>query len=320
MNCCLRGARTGIAMEKVVIAGSGPAGLTAAIYVARADLQPLVIEGIQPGGQLTTTSEVENYPGFANSIDGTALVSEMRKQAERFGARFIQSEVVSSDFSDKPLKLVLDGGNAIEARTVVIATGASARYLGLESEQKLRGKGVSACATCDGAFFRNVPVAVVGGGDVAAEDALFLTRYASAVTVIHRRDSLRASRIMADRLLANGKITMRWNSVVEEALDVAKGKVTAVRLRDVKTGKMSELDVEGLFVAIGHEPNTGAFRGQLELDKAGYIVVSGARTSVEGVFAAGDVQDHVYRQAVTAAGSGCMAAIETERYLESLGE
>ncbi|TFH17552.1 MAG: thioredoxin-disulfide reductase [Lentisphaerales bacterium] len=307
-------------MEKVVIAGSGPAGLTAAIYLARADLSPVVVEGIQPGGQLTTTSEVENYPGFAESVDGTVLVQEMRRQAERFGARFIQSEVASSDFGVRPFKLVLDGGAMLETRTVIIATGASARYLGLESEQKLRGKGVSACATCDGAFFRNVPVAVVGGGDVAAEDALFLTRYASAVTVIHRRDALRASKIMADRLISNEKVTMKWNSVVEEVRDVAEGKVTGLRLRDVKTGQISEIDVEGLFVAIGHEPNTGPFQGQLELDKAGYVVVSGARTSVEGVFAAGDVQDHVYRQAVTAAGSGCMAALETERYLESLGE
>jgi len=307
-------------MEKVVIAGSGPAGLTAAIYLARADLSPVVVEGIQPGGQLTTTSEVENYPGFAESVDGTVLVQEMRRQAERFGARFIQSEVASSDFGVRPFKLVLDGGAMLETRTVIIATGASARYLGLESEQKLRGKGVSACATCDGAFFRKVPVAVVGGGDVAAEDALFLTRYASAVTVIHRRDALRASKIMADRLISNEKVTMKWNSVVEEVRDVAEGKVTGLRLRDVKTGQISEIDVEGLFVAIGHEPNTGPFQGQLELDKAGYVVVSGARTSVEGVFAAGDVQDHVYRQAVTAAGSGCMAALETERYLESLGE
>lgn len=320
MHCRRCGSRTGITMEKVVIAGSGPAGLTAAIYLARADLSPVVVEGIQPGGQLTTTSEVENYPGFAESVDGTVLVQEMRRQAERFGARFIQSEVASSDFGVRPFKLVLDGGAMLETRTVIIATGASARYLGLESEQKLRGKGVSACATCDGAFFRNVPVAVVGGGDVAAEDALFLTRYASAVTVIHRRDALRASKIMADRLISNEKVTMKWNSVVEEVRDVAEGKVTGLRLRDVKTGQISEIDVEGLFVAIGHEPNTGPFQGQLELDKAGYVVVSGARTSVEGVFAAGDVQDHVYRQAVTAAGSGCMAALETERYLESLGE
>lgn len=307
-------------MEKVVVVGTGPAGLTAAMYCARADLAPLVVEGLEPGGQLTTTTEVENYPGFEHGITGPELMETMRKQAERFGARFVHGEVAGSDFSKQPLVLTLSGGEAIETRSVVIATGASARYLGLDSEQALRGRGVSACATCDGAFFRDVPVAVVGGGDTAAEEALFLTRLASKVSLIHRRDELRASRIMAGRVKAHEKIDIIWDSVVEEVLDPAKNEVSAVRLKNVKTGAVSEIGVTGLFIAIGHKPNTEPFRGRLEMDETGFILTRNTRTKVDGVFAAGDVQDRVYRQAVTAAGSGCMAALEVERYLESLGE
>ena len=307
-------------MEKVIVVGSGPAGLTSALYAARAELRPVVIDGVQPGGQLTTTTEVENYPGFPESVDGTTLVTEMRKQATRFGARFIQNEVVSSNFGDKLLKVELDNGQWQESMTVIVATGASARYLGLDSEQKLRGKGVSACATCDGAFFRDVPVAVVGGGDTATEEALFLTRYASKVTLIHRRNELRASKIMTDRVSSHEKIEIAWDSVVEDVLGVDEDRVTGLRLRNVATEEISELPVEGLFVAIGHQPNTTPFKGQLDMAEAGYIVASNTRTNVTGVFAAGDVQDRSYRQAVTAAGSGCMAALEAERYLESLGQ
>jgi len=307
-------------MEKLVIVGSGPAGLTAALYAARADLSPLLIEGLQPGGQLTTTAEVENFPGFPEGTDGTALVGLMRQQAERFGARYLLDEVSSSDFSAGPLKLVLSGGDRLETQAVIVATGASARYLGLESEQALRGKGVSACATCDGAFFRNQPVAVVGGGDTAAEEALFLSRLCSSVTLIHRRDELRASKVMASRVLDSDKIDVQWDSVIDEVLDVERGEVTGVRIRNVKSGKTTDLDVTGVFMAIGHTPNTAPFIGQVEMNEAGYIVASNTRTSVQGVFAAGDVQDPIYRQAVTAAGSGCMASLEAERYLGSLGE
>lgn len=307
-------------MEKVLIIGTGPAGLTAAIYAARADLNPLVIEGLIPGGQLTTTTEVENYPGFDHGVDGTELVMIMRRQAERFGTRFENGDVTSVDFSGEVHAVNLSDGRAIQSRTVIIATGASAMYLGLDSERQLMGKGVSACATCDGAFFRNVPVAVIGGGDTAMEEAMFLSRLCSHVTVVHRRDKLRASKIMADRALANPKITFAWDSAVEEVLDVSKADVTGLRLRNLKTGALSEIAVKGVFVAIGHRPNTEPFRGWLDMDETGYLLETHTHTKVKGVFAAGDVSDRHYRQAVTAAGSGCMAALEAERYLESLGQ
>jgi len=305
-------------LENVVIIGTGPAGLTAAVYTARANLNPLVIEGFQPGGQLTTTTEVENYPGFPEGISGAELMELTRKQAERFGTRFKSGEVVSSCLTCRPHSITLSDGEKIEAKTIIIATGASAQYLGIESEQKLIGRGVSGCATCDGAFYRDVPVAVVGGGDTAMEEALFLTRFASKVTVIHRRDQFRASKIMVDRLLAHPKIEVLWNSVVEEVLDVAKKEVTGLKIRNVKTGAISDLAVSGLFVAIGHKPNTKPFVGQLDVDHAGYLIAKNTRTNIDGVFAAGDVADAVYRQAVSAAGTGCMAALEAERYLGSM--
>jgi len=306
-------------MENVVIVGSGPAGLTAAIYAARANLSPVVIEGLQPGGQLTQTTDIENFPGFEKPIAGTELVAAMRRQAERFGVRFAMDEVSSCELSGAVKKVSLMIGGLLEARTVIIATGASARYLGLPSERQLRGKGVSACATCDGAFFKGQRVAVVGGGDTAMEDALYLSRLASQVTVIHRRDAFRASKIMADRLLSTPNIDVVWNAVVEEVLDASKGEVTGLRLKNVKTGERFERAVQGVFVAIGHTPNTAAFAGQVDLDAEGYVVTAHARTSVPGVFAAGDVQDRHYKQAVTAAGSGCIAALEAERYLTANG-
>lgn len=305
-------------MEKLVIIGTGPAGYTAAIYAARANLSPLVIEGFQPGGQLTTTTEIENYPGFPEGIDGTALTMQMRQQAERFGARFKDGEVTETCLTCRPLTLTLSDGEKIEAQSIIISTGASAQYLGLESEQKLIGRGVSGCATCDGAFYRDVPVAVVGGGDTAMEDALFLTHFASKVTVIHRRDQFRASQIMADRVIAHPKIEVLWNTVVEEVMDVEKNEVTGVKVRNVQTDEVSELAVTGVFVAIGHKPNTKPFVGQLDTDHTGYLVTQNTRTNIDGVFAAGDVQDSIYRQAITAAGSGCAASIEAERYLESM--
>ena len=306
-------------MEKVIILGSGAAGLTAAIYTARANLEPLVLEGIQPGGQLTTTNDVENYPGFAEGITGPDLMDVMKKQAERFGARCQFHAAESVDFSGQPLKVTLETGETLEALTVIISTGATATYLGIESEQKLIGRGVSACATCDGAFYRDVPVAVVGGGDTAMEEAVFLTRFASKVYLIHRRDEFRASKIMVDRALANEKIEVIWDTVVEEVGDLDKNEVTGLKLRNVKTNEMSDLEVTGLFIAIGHKPNTDPFKGQIDLDDVGYIRTKGVRTNVEGVFAAGDVQDSVYRQAITAAGTGCMAALEAERFLEAKG-
>ena len=306
-------------MEKVVIAGTGPAGLTAAIYTARANLAPVVIDGMQPGGQLTTTTEVENFPGFPEGIDGSALVMKMREQAERFGARFVTGEVVRADFSGSPLRLVLDEGQELLARTVIIASGARAKYIGLESEAKLMGHGVSGCATCDGAFYRDVPVAVVGGGDTAMEEALFLTRFASKVLVIHRRNEFRASKIMADRVKNHPRIEIHWDSVVDEVLDVALNEVTGLRLRNIKTGALTEVSVKAMFAAIGHEPNTKPYEGVLTLNQAKYIVTDHTRTNVTGVYACGDVQDPHYRQAITAAGSGCMAALEAERYLGSLG-
>lgn len=305
-------------MNKVVIAGTGPAGLTAAVYLARANLSPLVLEGLQPGGQLTTTTDVENFPGFPEGVDGTTLIMKMREQAERFGARFQRGEVAEVDFSGTFPVVTLDEGLSIESMALIIATGARARYLGIESEQKLIGRGVSGCATCDGALYRDVPVAVVGGGDTAMEDSLFLTRFASKVTVIHRRDEFRASRIMASRVVNHSKIVVRWNSVVDEVLDVSRHEVTGVRLRNVITGEIDTIPVAAVFMAIGHDPNTKIFKGKLDTNQQGYLVTENTRTKIPGVFAAGDVQDPTYRQAVTAAGSGCMAALEAERYIGSL--
>ena len=307
-------------MEKVVIIGAGPAGYTAAIYTARANLEPLVIEGMQPGGQLTTTTEIENFPGFPEGIDGSELVNKMRAQAERFGARFLQYDAVGgADFSARPFKLDMMAGDPIEAQTVIVATGATARYLGLESEQKFMGRGVSACATCDGAFYKGVPVVVVGGGDTACEEAIFLTRFASKVTLVHRRDELRASKVMADRAMNHEKIEIAWDSVVDEILGDQSG-VTGVRIKNVKTGALTEIEAMGYFSAIGHKPNTDPFVGQLDMNEAGYLMANGVKTKVEGVYAAGDVADAVYRQAITAAGTGCAAGLEAERFLETLGE
>ncbi len=304
--------------RKVIIIGSGPAGYTAAIYAARANLAPLMITGVQSGGQLTLTTLVENYPGFVDGIMGPELMETLRKQAERFGTGLLAEDVASVDFARRPL-VVRTEDTVYEADTVIIATGASAKLLGVESETKLMGRGVSTCATCDGFFFKDQDIMVVGGGDAAMEEALYLSRLGRSVTVVHRRDTLRASKIMQERARANPKITFVWNSAVEEILDVARGKVTAVRLRDLTTGRLSERPADGLFIAIGHQPNTGMFRGQLELLSNDYVkIVPGTtQTSVPGVFAAGDVQDHVWRQAVTAAGTGCMAALEAERYLEA---
>jgi thioredoxin reductase (NADPH) len=302
-------------MENVIVIGSGPAGLTAAIYAARANLQPVLLEGPQPGGQLTQTTDIENFPGFAQPIGGFDLMMNMRQQAERMGVRILMDELVGCRLAGpvKQLQLAVQGG--MEARTVIIATGASARYLGLPSEEQLKGRGVSGCATCDGSFYRGKRVAVVGGGDTAAEDALYLSRLASQVFLVHRRDKLRASSVMAERVLQNERITPLWNSVVEEVLDVRQNTVTGARLRNVATGAISEIALEGFFVAIGHTPNTVPFRGEITLDPDGYIVTDRTRTNLDGVFAAGDVQDRTYRQAITAAGSGCMAALEAERYL-----
>jgi thioredoxin reductase (NADPH) len=306
-------------MEKVVIIGAGAAGYTAAIYCARANLEPLVIEGMQPGGQLTTTTEVENFPGFPEGVDGTVLMDQFKRQAERFGAKFMQYDAVAkADFSERPFKLEMMAGDPIEAETVIIATGATAKYLGLESEQKFMGRGVSACATCDGAFYKDVPVVIVGGGDTACEEAMFLTRFASKVTLVHRRDQLRASKIMAERTMNHEKIEIAWDSVIDEILGDDSG-VTGVRIKNVKTGETTDLEAAGYFSAIGHKPNTEAF-GQLDMDETGYLIADGVKTKFEGVYAAGDVADSVYRQAVTAAGTGCAAALEAERFLESLGE
>jgi thioredoxin reductase (NADPH) len=307
-------------MEKVVIVGTGCAGLTAALYAARANLSPLVLTGKQPGGLLTTTSTVENYPGFPEGIDGYELMTRMQKQAERFGARVQFATLESVNLSTRPFVLTVDG-EKVETRTLIIATGASHRHLGLESEHALENKGVTYCATCDGALpiFRNQPLMVVGGGDSACEEALYLTRFASVVHLVHRRDKLRASRIMSDRVLGHPKIKPIWNSVVTEVLEVKQDKVTGARLKNVDSGAAMQVDCAGVFVAIGHVPNTQLFQGVIDMDANGYIVPKkGAATNVPGVFVAGDCADRIYRQAVTAAGMGCAAAIEAERFLETL--
>ncbi|HOC56211.1 MAG TPA: thioredoxin-disulfide reductase [Verrucomicrobiota bacterium] len=304
-------------MEKVVIIGSGCAGLTAALYTARANLRPLVLTGRQPGGLLTTTTTVENFPGFPEGIDGYELMVRMQKQAERFGAKVKFGTLEAANLSHQPFELTVDG-ESVEAESLIIAGGASHRHLGLESERKLENKGVTYCATCDGALpmFRNQPLVVVGGGDSACEEALYLTRFASVVYLVHRRDTLRASRIMAERTLSQPKVKPVWDSVVTEVLDVKQDKVTGVRLQNVKTNAETILDCAGLFVAIGHVPNTQLFRGVLDMDENGYIIPRrGAATNVPGVFVAGDCADRVYRQAITAAGMGCAAGIEAERYL-----
>jgi len=305
--------------ERIVVIGAGAAGLTAAIYAARANLNPLVIEGMQPGGQLTITSDVENFPGFTDPVAGPQLMDGMRRQAERVGARFKSGEVKSVDLKATPFAIELEG-EKVQAQTIVVATGASARWLGIDSEKALYGKGVSACATCDGFFYKGKEVTVVGGGDTAIEEALFLTNFCTKVTVIHRRDELRASKIMQERAKKNPKIEFAWNSVVDEILDVDEGEVTGVQVKDVGTGEKRVIACAGIFIAIGHDPNTKPFAGQLEMNGQGYIVTekSSMRTSVPGVFAAGDCQDNVYRQAITAAGTGCMAAIDAERYLQEL--
>jgi thioredoxin reductase (NADPH) len=302
-------------MRNVAIIGSGPAGLTAAVYAARANLSPLLIEGWQSGGQLTTTTEVENYPGFAKGIMGPDLMKEMRAQAERFGTELVTGDVTAVDLKNRPFTLTIDGERIIHTQTIIIATGASAVPIGLKNEARLTGHGVSTCATCDGFFFRGKELIVVGGGDSAMEEANFLTKFATKVSVVHRRDKLRASKIMQDRAMKNEKISFIWNSVVEDILGA--NTVTGVRLRNVVTGLISELSCSGVFVAIGHRPNTALFTDQLAMDERGYVrTQGGTATSISGVFAAGDVQDSTYRQAVTAAGSGCMAAIDAERFLE----
>jgi thioredoxin reductase (NADPH) len=302
-------------MQNVAIIGSGPAGLTAAIYTARANLKPLLIQGAHAGGQLTLTTEVENYPGFHHAIMGPDLIKEMRAQAKRFGTEFISGDVSSVDVTGQPLRLTIEGEHSIDTKTLIIATGASAIWLGIPGESTLMGHGVSSCATCDGFFFRGQELVVVGGGDTALEEANFLSRFASKVSVVHRRDKLRASKIMQDRAFKNEKISFIWNSVVESILGA--DVVTGVRLRNIVTGHVSELKCAGVFVAIGHSPNTRLFKGQIDMDERGYILTKhGTATNRPGVFAAGDVQDTHYRQAITAAGSGCMAAMDAERYLE----
>lgn len=306
-------------MRNVIIIGSGCAGSTAALYTARANLEPLVVTGHEPGGQLSLTTVVENYPGFPEGINGPDLMENMKKQAERFGAKYVDGSVVEADLSKRPFRLKIEDEWA-ETKVLIIASGASARWMGLPSEQKLIGHGVSSCATCDGFFFRDKKIMVVGGGDSAMEEATFLTKFGREVTIVHRRDEFRASKIMLERAQKNPKIKWITSAVIDEVFDAEKGEVTGVRLRSTNGDKTWEEEVDGLFLAIGHIPNTKVFQGQIELDKDGYIVSKGgARTSVTGVFHAGDVQDRVYRQAVTAAGAGCMAAIEAERFLEAEG-
>ena|ERR1700730_1672233 len=302
-------------MEKVIIAGTGCAGLTAAIYTARANLHPLVLEGREPGGQLTTTTMVENFPGFPDGIDGPQLIMNMHRQAEKFGAKFRYAEVLDFESRNGHYRLKIDD-EWTETQSVIIASGASAKWLGLENEPKLKGHGLTSCATCDGAFYRNVPVCVIGGGDTAAEEAVFLTRFASEVFLIHRRDTLRASKIMADRALSHPKIKPIWHTVVTRYIADPKGEIEAVQLQNVETGKSSRLEVKCVFVAVGHSPNTKPFRGKIEMDTNGYLIKKqGTKTNLPGIFAAGDVADPFYRQAVTAAGQGCAAAMEAERYL-----
>ena len=304
-------------MRNLVIIGSGPAGYTAAIYTARANLNPLLVEGLQTGGQLSMTTDVENFPGFPEGIMGPDLMVAMKNQAARFGTDFLPGMVTEVDFSRRPFRLRTDDGE-IEAKTVIICSGASARLIGIESERKLMGHGVSTCATCDGYFFRGKEIIVVGGGDSAMEEATFLTKFASKVTVVHRRDKLRASKIMQERAFKNPKIDFVWNTVVEEIYDVQGNNVKGVALRNLKSNEVVDFECDGVFIAIGHEPNTKIFQGQIEMDGNGYILThDGTKTNVPGVFAAGDVQDHVYRQAVSAAGSGCMAAMDAERFMEA---
>jgi len=306
-------------VHNVVIIGSGCAGLTAAIYAARANLKPLIIDGYEPGGQLTLTTMVENFPGFPDGILGPELIENMRKQAQRFGAEFRAGAVNGVDFSKRPFHITV-GKETVQGKTVIVAAGASARMLGIESERQLIGHGVSTCATCDGFFYRGKEIAVVGGGDTAMEEAMFLTRFASKVHLLHRRREFRASKIMLDRAHANDKIRFVTPVVVEHITDVGKNSVETVQLRNTETGEKSELQVEGVFVAIGHEPNTKVFRSIMDTDENGYLVThNGSKTNIQGVFAAGDVQDHHYRQAVTAAGSGCMAAMDAEKFLEATG-
>lgn len=306
-------------VENVMIIGSGPAGLTAAIYAARANLEPLMIEGYESGGQLMTTTDVENYPGFAEGIMGPDLMMVTRKQAERFGTRFVTKNVTKVDFSSRPFKIWVDE-DLYQTKTVIISTGASAKYLGLENEKRLLGRGVSACATCDGAFFKNQEVCVVGGGDTAMEEANFLTRFASKVHILHRRSEFRASKIMVDRALKNPKIEVHYNTVLEDVLG-EKG-VTGIKVKNIENGESQEMKMDGVFIAIGHKPNTDLFKDIIETNEVGYILTKGKSTytSIPGVFAAGDVQDPIYRQAVSAAGTGCMAAIDAERWLESQEE
>ena len=308
-------------IENVLIIGSGPAGDTAALYASRAELNPLVVEGITPGGQLTITTDVENYPGFPEGVMGPELMVKFREQAERFGARYVTGNVTGVDFSARPFSIEVDEEDSYYAKTVIITSGATAMFLGIPGESELMGRGVSACATCDGFFFRNKELVVVGGGDTAMEESTFLTKFASKVHVVHRRDQLRASKVMQERAFNNPKIDFIWDTVVEEIQGVEEGEVKGVRLRNVKSNEVIESPIDGVFMAIGHKPNTGPFVGQLEINEAGYIVThDGTKTSVPGVFAGGDVQDWVYRQAVTAAGTGCMAAIDAEHFLTSQGE
>jgi thioredoxin reductase (NADPH) len=305
-------------VERVLILGSGPAGLTAALYTARANLSPLLVEGLEPGGQLTITTEVENYPGFENGIMGPEMMEVFKRQAARFSTRFIQGEATEVRLDTRPFEVVIDG-KTLKTQALIVSTGASAKLLGIESEKRLMGYGVSACATCDGAFFKDKEAIVVGGGDTAMEEAIFLTRFCTKVTVVHRRDQLRASKIMQERAHRNPKIAFIWDSVIEDVTGDKQNGVSAVILKNLKTGGATEFRTDAVFIAIGHKPNSEIFRGKLEMDETGYIKVrpGSTFTSVEGVFAAGDVADHVYRQAVTAAGTGCMAAIDVERWLEA---